>query len=360
MIILKDHFKMIIKNLKAAYLEKINRPLKLIEGPAKFNLKEHQLLIKIYYSGVCRSQIMEQEGQRGNQKYLPHFLGHEGSGVIVAKGNKVKKFKIGEEVIITWIKCHGNEDQGSVLKINNKIINYGPVTTFSNYSIISENRLVKKPKEMSFEEAALFGCALSTGCGMVMNLKNINKNDKIIVLGCGGIGFSVLLMIKSMALSRNLYVLDKDIKKLKKLKFFFKDVKIFNSEKNLKNYLLRRFNSLADICFESAGSAKTIESGFNLINSTGALIFASHPKKNEKIKLDPHQLISGKTIKGSWGGDCNPDKDIKKIYTIIKKGLKNVLNMYCRVYKINNINDAIRDIKQNKIFRPLINMKHEF
>jgi len=168
------------------------------------------------------------------------------------------------------------------------------------------------------------------------------------------------LKIKNIKITINIYVLDKNIKKLKKLKFFFKDIKIFNSEKNLKNYLLRKFNSLADICFESAGSTSTIESGFNLINSTGSLIFASHPKKNEKIKLDPHQLISGKTIKGSWGGDCNPDKDVKKIYTIIKKRLKNVLNMYCRVYKINNINDAIRDIKQNKIFRPLINMKHEF
>jgi Zn-dependent alcohol dehydrogenase len=213
---------------------------------------------------------------------------------------------------------------------------------------------------MSFKEAALFGCALSTGCGMVLNY---NKNKKlknkiIVILGCGGIGLSILLMLTCMKLNKNIYVLDKNLKKLKKVKLFFKTIKTFSSVAKLKFQLFKNHNELADICFESGGSVKTIEQGFDLLNQKGSLIFASHPKKDQKIKLDPHQLISGKEIKGSWGGDCDPDKDIPDIYKITKKLLKRLIKNFCKVYKLKDINKAFKDLNKNKIFRPLIEMNH--
>lgn len=351
---------MITKKLHAAYLEKIGKKLQLIKKKVEFNLGDNQLLVKIFYSGVCRSQIMEQLGYRDNHKYLPHFLGHEGSGVVVAKGKKVKKFKIGDNVIVTWINCIGKPSMGGKLHIGSKIINYGPVTTFSNYSVISENKLAKKPNNMTFREAALFGCALSTGCGMVFNFKKIKKKNIIVVLGCGGIGLSILLMLKSMNLRSNIYILDKNLEKLNKIKKFFKEFKIFKSKKKLHNYLLKKHNSLADVCLESAGTVNTIEQGFDLIHSKGSLLFASHPKKNKKIKLDPHQLISGKLISGTWGGSLKPDKDIRKIYNIIKLNLKKVFRLFCKEYNIKNINVAINDVKNNKVFRPLIKMSNEY
>jgi len=349
---------MLIKKFNGAYLEKINSSLKFVKGNSEILLKENQLLIKILYSGVCRSQIMEQKGYRDNQKYLPHLLGHEGSGTVIAKGSNVKKFKINDQVIITWIKCKGEQSEGNFLKINNKKINYGLVTTFSNYSIISENRLVKKPKKMSFKEAALFGCALSTGCGMVLNYNKKIKDKILVILGCGGIGLSILLILTCMKLNKNIYVLDKNQKKLKQLKFFFKTIKTFSSVDKLKFHLFKKHKKLADICFESAGSIKTIEQGFDLLNQKGNLIFASHPKKDQKIRLDPHQLISGKTILGSWGGDCDPDKDVPKIYKIIKKVLKKLINKFCKVYKLKDINKAFEDLNKNKTFRPLIKMEY--
>ena len=75
-----------------------------------------------------------------------------------------------------------------------------------------------------------------------------------------------------------------------------------------------------DFCVESAGLTETIEMGFNLINKDkGQLFFASHPPNNEKISLSPHELISGKKIFGSWGGEVDPDRDIPKLWKLIKK-----------------------------------------
>ena len=90
-------------------------------------------------------------------------------------GKKVSKIKIGDEVILTWIKCMGLNGVGAKYSFGKKTINSGPVSTFSNYSIVSENRLVKKPKSLDFDDAVLFGCALQTGAGIVINEMNISQ-----------------------------------------------------------------------------------------------------------------------------------------------------------------------------------------
>jgi ribosomal protein L24 len=88
-----------MKEIKAAVLEKLNSPLQ-IRNIYSRPLIRGQVLVKIYYSGVCRSQLMEVNGNRGHDKWLPHLLGHEGSGVVVEVGEGVKKFKVGDQVKI--------------------------------------------------------------------------------------------------------------------------------------------------------------------------------------------------------------------------------------------------------------------
>ena len=138
------------KHFDAAVLVRTAEPLKFyrVEFP---DLKFGQVLVKINYSGVCRSQLMEIDGNRGEDKWLPHMLGHEGSGEIIAVGDGVKKVKIGEEVILTWIKGEGVEaDRPQSYSSNGIKINAGHVTTFSNYSVVSENRVAKKPLKKFF------------------------------------------------------------------------------------------------------------------------------------------------------------------------------------------------------------------
>jgi S-(hydroxymethyl)glutathione dehydrogenase/alcohol dehydrogenase len=118
-------------------------------------------------------------------------------------------------------------------------------------------------------------------------------------------------------------------------------------------------NDGLDGCIESAGSIKTIEMGFSLLNKKhGTLIFASHPAEGEKIQISPHELISGKKIFGSWGGQTNPDVDIPKMHQLIK-GNKVGLNLFIpKKYSLDNINQALSDLQHGKAFRPLIEMEH--
>ena len=138
-------------------------------------LKRGQVLVKLLYSGVCKSQVMEYLQLRGKDKYLPHLLGHEAVGIVVKKGAGVKKVKEKDKVILSWIKSSGIDANAPFFKNKRTKINAGQITTFSTMSIISENRLIKKPKGISDIFGTLCGCAFLTGAGLVLN-KIGNKN----------------------------------------------------------------------------------------------------------------------------------------------------------------------------------------
>jgi S-(hydroxymethyl)glutathione dehydrogenase / alcohol dehydrogenase len=343
--------------IQAAVLTEINKPLELKTFSSGV-LKKGQVLIKIHFSGICRSQLMEIKGMRGHDKWLPHMLGHEASGTVIEIGKGVKKVKEGDEVILSWIKSEGIEAEKIQFEADCGIINAGPISTFSNYSIISENRLVHKPKELSMKEAMLFGCAIPTGAGIVINQAKPNPSNSLLILGMGGIGFSAFIMAIALGI-KNLTVIDINDSKLaiaKKLGAEF----IYNAKKkDLRRSVIKDLKEGYDFCVESAGLTSTIELGFDLINKDhGQLFFASHPPKNEKISLDPHELISGKKIFGSWGGDVKPDTDIPFIWDLIRKKETKLSNFIQKEYSLENINSALSDLEKGKALRPLITMEH--
>lgn len=322
-------------------------------------LERGQVLVKIYYSGVCRSQLMEYEGSRGKDKWLPHLFGHEASGVVKGCGPGVTKVKKGSSVILTWIKSKGIDSDNPKFIFKNKTVNAGKVTTFSNYSIVSESRVVAKPNKLSFKEAALYGCAFLTGAGLVLNkFKKTNKKKIICVYGLGGIGLSALAMLVALKF-KNIIAIDNNPKKLALAKKIGSKLNINSDSQNVKEIMYTNFNKLVDICIEAGGTVKTIEKSFDIIcKKKGKLIFSSHPPDNHKIKIFPHELISGKTLIGSWGGFSKPDKDVEKIFQLIKKKQKILFSQGVKIYTLKNIKTAFNDLKKGKTFRPLIKMNN--
>ncbi len=344
--------------IKAAVLEKIKKPLK-IKNLNYNRLSRGQVLVKIYFSGVCGSQIMEINGSRGKDKWLPHCLGHEASGEVEAIGDGVKKVRKGDKVILTWLECTGIDANNAIYESDSKKINSGKITTFSNYTIVSENRVIKKPKNINMKNAVLYGCAIPTGFGMVINEVKPKKSQQILLIGLGGIGMSVLMGLKCLKHSS---VIIADISK-QKLEFAkkmgFRNC-VDTSKENLGNYLNGLENKDIDICIETAGKVKTIELGFSLIKYNGGkLYFASHPDSNHLIKINPHELIRGKNIFGSWGGKTQPDKDIPKIAKMINKNKIELSNLLFKTYPLNKINLAINDLKAGNVIRPIIKMQHK-
>ena len=341
--------------MKAAILEKTGSPLviKEIDIP---ELLPGQVLVKILYSGICHSQLMEVRGKRGKDQYLPHLLGHEGSGIVMDVGENVFKVKKGDEIILGWIKGIGQNVSGTVYKDENKrTINAGSVTTFSEYAVVSENRCTIIPTGVPMDVAVLFGCAVLTGAGIITNTIQPINGSVIAFFGLGGIGMSALMATGLYNCSKIIAI---DVKE-EKLEFA-RQIGATHTVNSFFEDPLARIQEITngemlDYSIESAGLVLTIEQAFSSVKRGGGLcIFASHPKSGEKISIDPYELICGKQIKGSWGGMSYPDIDIPKFASLYVEGKLPLEKLLTKRYQLSQINEALDDLENGIVLRPLI------
>lgn len=347
-----------LNTMRGAVLVQVGQPLEIMDLVIP-ELSYGQVLVDMHYSGVCRSQLMEADGHRGYDRWLPHLLGHEGVGEVLQIGPGVSRFVAGDKVILGWLKNHGCDVQGSIFKKKGSDIsvNSGPVTTLSTKTIVSENRLISFPNGMPDEVGVLLGCALPTGAGMVLNYSDFRENMIIAVVGLGGVGMSALLTLIALS-SFQVVAVDVDEKRLKLAKNLGADLVINSEKQNAFEQIKFHYGCGVDVCFEAGGRTETIELGFGILNETqGHLVFASHPKSGNKIALDPHELIKGKKISGSWGGGSNPEKIAQKLSELFIVGKLPLGKLIEKKYKFDEINEAFHDMRKGLTIRPLIDFK---
>ena len=340
---------------QGAILRQLKKPLFISSELTVPPLKRGQVLVKLAYSGICKSQLMEIQGKRGEDKYLPHLLGHEGSGVVLAIGSGVKKVKPKNRVVLTWIKSKGIDAETPNFYDDMGVVNAGKVTTFNQYAVISENRCVTLPAHIPMDIGALLGCAVLTGFGIITRELKPKKGASIAIFGLGGIGMSALIACLSFSPSK-LIVVDINPKKLKLAKELGAthciNASIKNSVDTIKKLTVE--SQGVDYSVDCSGLVSTIEQAFESIRRGGKTIFASHPPAGQKISIDPFELINGKKIFGSWGGSSRPDVDIPMIGKLIKSKKINLEKLISKKYTIRNINKAMSDFEEGKILRPLI------
>ena len=341
--------------MKAAVLHTLNVPLRLrndIELPV---LCRGQVSVQLAYSGVCHSQLMEARGKRGEDAYLPHLLGHEGSGVVVDIGPDVAKVQLGDRVVLGWIKGNGIEAGGVQYKCRDGILNAGGVTTFNDYAVVSENRCVRVPDGIPMDIAALFGCAVLTGAGIITNSVRPTKGSSIVIFGLGGIGLSALM---GLVLFDCAMVIAVDISEDKlRLAEEFGATHTINAAECDPVQAIRNLTDGrgADYTVEAAGRSETIEKAFDAVRRGGGLcVFASHPSQGSHISLDPFEMICGKQIIGSWGGGSDPDRDIPIYADLYLQGKLPLGKLITNRYSLEDVNQALDDLEQNKVVRPLI------
>lgn len=338
---------------KAAVLRRLNEPVQIYSVSTP-TLMTGQVLVKILYAGICHSQLMEIQGKRGEDRYLPHMLGHEGVGEVIKVGHGVTRFKSGDRVIIGWMKSTGIDAGGCIYQSNIGPINGGPTTTFSEYSVISENRLVLKPSNLNDAVSVLLGCALLTGAGMVLNQLKPTEGSSVLVFGLGGIGLSALLALHNFK-TKNIVAIDIEPEKLTLAKELGATNTYLSTKEGISHFR-KDFPLGVDFAIESAGLCSTIEQAFDLLSKNGLCIFASHPATGDKISIDPHKMIQGKRLQGTWGGASFPERDIPLIADIIADNKLPIDKLISRYYKLDEINTALDDLNNRKIVRALIDM----
>ena len=331
---------------KAAVLFKQKKKLEIVNIKFRDQLKRGQIAVELKYSGICGSQIGEIDGIKGKDKYLPHLLGHEASGVVINKHSSVKSVKKNDHVVLHWKKSNLLQSKTPKYFIGNKKINAGPVTTFNQIAIVSENRLTKIPKSINLKHACLLGCSLTTAFGTILNYDYIKPKDKVLIIGCGAIG---LPLITALKINKNKSVIAIDINK-KNLSLAKKmgANKIYLSKKNIGDLIQKIIKKLEiNRIIDTTGNSKVIENAYKSLDTKGNLILLGVPHHKETISINTLDINLGKKIVGSHGGGIEPSKDIIKIYNLAKNKFKfdSYITKEINLFEINKYIELIKNKK---------------
>ena len=341
--------------MKAAILVEQNAPLVVeeVDLPA---LDVGQVLVKVEYSGICGKQLEEISGKRGADPYLPHLLGHEGAGIVVEVGPGVRKVVAGDHVVLHWMKGSGSDSAPPRFNWNGSVVSAGWVTTFSKYTIASENRVTSIPGDVPLDAASLLGCAVTTGQGIAFNNAELKPGQSIAVFGVGGVGLNV---VQGAALVNAYPIVAVDLfdHKLDQA-LAFGATHTVNSKRDDPAAFLKEisggkgFDATADV----TGNAQVRQVAYAATKNTGKTIFAGVPYHQETITIDSFPLHFGRQLMGSHGGDTRPDEDIPRYAQLFTLGKLRLEEQITHRLSLSEINRAIQMVEAGDAGRCVISM----
>lgn len=337
------------KTMKAAILVEQRKPLVITEIDLPEHLDVGQVLVRLHTSGICGSQLGEIDGAKGHDPYLPHLLGHEGCGTVERVGPGVKRVAVGDKVVLHWRKAPGIDAAPPVYSWAGRKVNAGSVTTFNEYSVVSENRLTVVPAETDPEIAALFGCAVTTGLGVVVNNAQLSIGESVVVFGAGGVGLNI---IQGAAMVSAWPIIAVDIHESKlDLASSLGATHRINALETDAASVIRDITGPRglDVFIDNTGLPAVIEAGYNLVNPQGRVILVGVPKKGSNSSLYTLPLHFGRVLSGSHGGEAQPERDIPRYLALFNTGRLELKSLITERYPLARINDAISAMKEGRV-----------
>jgi S-(hydroxymethyl)glutathione dehydrogenase/alcohol dehydrogenase len=337
------------KTVKAAVLVELRAPLVIAELAMPEKLAVGQVLVKIHYSGICGSQLGEIDGAKGEDKFLPHLLGHEASGTVLAIGPGVKHVKAGDKVVLHWRKGLGIESDTPRFMWNGRTVNAGWITTFNEYAIVSENRVTAIPADSDMEVAALFGCAVTTGFGVVQNNAKVRIGESVVVFGAGGIGLSIV-QAAGLVSAYPIVAVDLHDNKLEMAKRMGATHAINSSGGDPRQAIIDIVGSAGvDVFIDNTGQPATIEMGYQITKPQGRVTLVGVPRKGSDVRIHSLPLHFGKGLSGSHGGEAIPQVDIPRYQQLYRAGRIKLRELITDFYTLDQVNDAIAGMRSGKV-----------
>ena len=338
--------------MKAAILEEINAPLTIRElEPTP--LKVGQVYVKVLTSGLCGAQLHEIKGHRGNAKFLPHPMGHEGCGIVKEIGPGVTTVEEGDKVVMHWRPGSGIESDFPQYVLDGKTITGGKCTTLSEYSIVSENRLTKVPYDTPTVLASMLGCSLSSALAIIDNECDLKFGESVAVIGCGGVGLNLVQAAK-MRCAFPIYGVDVNDNMFDLTMQMGADV----FSRDMSNVAGK-----VDVILDTTGNCSVITKAFDLLAPSGRLIMVGQPQPDANLNLlNPLSFFDGqgKSIRASQGGRTNPTTDIPRYVALATKGVLDFETLHTDTFSLDDINEAFDLLKSGNAGRIMIKIGEDY
>ena len=325
-----------------------------------------QVLVKLFASGVCHSQLhtMQRPPRPGHR--LPELLGHESTGVVIAKGRDVHHVKEGDHVITTWVdRDNSTTNQPLVAHALNDRTQYAAdwrgkevmhsAATWAEIALAQERVVLPLAAGVATDVTSIIGCAVMTGAGAVINTLQVRSGQSVVIIGSGGIG---LCAISAAAVVDAYPIIAVDVSD-QKLEFArrFGATDVINSKKADP---IQRIKDLtgggADFAIDAVGLPETQEQilravgpGYSGRSRGGTALLIGITPPNAKAILDTSLFIGSRSFTRTSGGDCKPERDFPIFMRWYREGKLKLDELVTRRYKLEQINEAVADLEHGQI-----------
>jgi Zn-dependent alcohol dehydrogenase len=346
---------------KAAILVTPNTPL-VIDDVVFPDPAPDQVLIKLFASGICHSQLHQihrtsETAHRGTPAVFPSLLGHEATGVVVATGREVTHVHEGDHVMTTWV------DRGAVegapprapvqVQWKGQAMPAG-TATWTDYTLLSERLVVPLPKDAATDVTSIIGCAVLTGCGVILNTLGVRVNESVAVFGAGGVGLCAIAAAQIVG-AYPIIAVDLNDDKLAFAERFGATHGVNATNGDPVQAIRDLTGGGVDYAIDAIGAARTQEQilyaarpgGIGLKKGGTACLVGA---VQELGRIDVEELrITQRIYTGTRGSLCRPDRDFPTFVRWYQRGQLDLDALVTQRYTLEQINEAVADLSAGRI-----------
>jgi S-(hydroxymethyl)glutathione dehydrogenase/alcohol dehydrogenase len=364
------------RTVRAAVVHEVGAPF-VIEEIELAPTGPHDVRVKMAASGVCHSDLSVQKGTIPFM--FPTVLGHEGAGVVVEVGDAVTRVAVGDHVVLTWMPacrrcfwclrgqvmlCEVGLTEalsGAYATVRGQQLVRGLGTaTFGEETLVPEGEVVRVDPGVPLELAALVGCALATGVGAVWNTAHVPPASSVVVVGCGGVGLSVIQGAR-LAGATTIVAVDQLSSKLELAKTMgataVVDASVEDAVAAVRDHTAGRG---ADFGFEVVGRAETIRTVFAAVRRGGTAVLVGAGSPAEQVSFSAFELfVDAKTVIGCVYGSTDADRDFPVLVDLVREGAIDAQGMVTRRIELDDVNEAFRAMEAGEVARSVIVYDHD-
>ena len=337
-----------------------------------------EVLVKIAAAGLCHSDLSVINGDR--PRPMPMALGHEAAGVVAALGPHVEDLQVGDHVVMVFMPSCGHclpcaegrpalcepgaaaNGKGTLLSGATRLHCAGiehlhhhlGCSAFADHAVVSRRSLVRIDKDLPLTEAALFGCAVLTGVGAVVNTAKVQAGQTVAVIGLGGVGLSSLLGAIAAGAAQVIGI-DLSDGKLALARRIGATATIDGAAPDAIDQVRALTSGGADVVLEMAGSVRALDMAYRMTRRGGTTVTAGLPPPDAALPVNVVNLVGEeRTLKGSYIGTCVPLRDIPRYIALYKAGHLPVDQLMSGTLALDDINLGFDRLHDGNVVRQVI------
>ena len=343
----------------------------------------NEVLVKIAGAGLCHSDLSVINGSRARP--LPIVLGHEGAGEIVEVGSAVNDVKEGDHAVFQFSascgrcrRCLEGRPQNCLVAATaggkgelmgggsrmrdsdgNVLGHHSGISCMAEYAVMDRGSIIIVDPSVPLADAALFGCAVMTGAGAVINTARVRAGDKVAVLGLGGVGLNGIMGAK-LAGAEDIIAIDTDPRKLALAEELGATHVINGTDNDVVEQVKDITGGGVDFAVELAGAIPAMETAYAIVARGGAVVTAGLSPAGAQFSFEHADLVSNeKSVLGSYMGSCVPVRDIPRFIHAFKRGDMPVDRLIDRHIGLDDLNEGFDRLDEGGTIRQIL-APHEF